>query len=113
MTFGLVPPTLPDRRPTLPRSRRRGSDQGRGCLLTASPGGLAADLVGEPSRRDGGQPNPAGCSARRRRALLRRSEQGLLGGVFARVGVPVATNQRADDQRPELAELVLDTQSNS
>ncbi len=80
----------------------------RGRVLAAPASLLVAQLVGHPPRRDGDQPAPGALGHPLVGPLNGGGEQRLLHRVLARVEVPVASDERAEDLRREPVQQVLD-----
>ena len=77
-----------------------------GGVLPAPAGVLAAQLVGHPARGDRDEPGPRAFGQALPRPLDRGGKQCLLHGVLARVELPVAADQHAEDLRRQPAQQV-------
>ncbi|RAO53578.1 hypothetical protein ONO86_01495 [Micromonospora noduli] len=76
-------------------------------VLPPHPGLLATQQVGQPTGRHGDQPATRIVRYAVARPTVRGGDQRLLHRVLGRVEVPVATDQRAEDLRRQLAQQIL------
>ena len=84
-----------------------GRADGRRVLTTATRP-VAAQQVGQAAGRDADEPAARALRKPAFRPLHRCGQERFLDRVLARVEVPVAAHQRAEDLRRELAQQVLD-----
>ena len=89
-------------------SHESGRHERRVGVFAAAPRLVAAQLVGQAPGRDGDEPALRMVREPVDRPLQRRSQQRLLHRVLAQVEAPVATDQRAENLRRELAQQILD-----
>src|SRR5262249_10863099 len=83
------------------------------ALLAPPPGRLAAELVGQPPRRDLDQPRARVLGEALPGPLGGCGEQGLLDGVLAGVEPAVPTDECAEHPRGVLAEELFDARVDS